>query len=147
MPAERVPYEQQLQLIMECRSSGLSDYQWCREHNIRPGTFYNWVSRHRKKACEGIPDAGVQNKTPIPAPQQEIVRIDPKQLSGDSPEHPALSVTECIPVPVASATPDHSSSCGHALEIVLNGAILRVSNDISPGLLSQTIRLLKGITC
>ena len=27
----RVPADQQLQLIMECRNSGLSDYQWCKE--------------------------------------------------------------------------------------------------------------------
>ena len=40
---------QQYQLIMECRSSGLSNYQWCTEHNINPGTFYNWVKRLRKK--------------------------------------------------------------------------------------------------
>ena len=26
----RVPADQQLQLIMECRNSGLSDYQWCK---------------------------------------------------------------------------------------------------------------------
>ena len=30
---------------MECRRSGLSDYQWCEQHDIHPGTFYNWVSK------------------------------------------------------------------------------------------------------
>jgi hypothetical protein len=29
------------ELIMECRSSGMTDYQWCNEHNNTPGTFYN----------------------------------------------------------------------------------------------------------
>ena len=29
MKAKRVNREEQLKLIMECRSSGLSDYQWC----------------------------------------------------------------------------------------------------------------------
>ena len=47
----RVPADQQYQLIMECRSSGLTDYQCCKEHGIHPGTFYNWVSCLRKKAC------------------------------------------------------------------------------------------------
>ena len=32
-------------------SSGLSDFQWCNEHGIKPGTFYNWVKRLRKKSC------------------------------------------------------------------------------------------------
>ncbi len=39
---------EQIKLIMECRQSGLSDYQWCREQGIHPGTFYNWVSKLRK---------------------------------------------------------------------------------------------------
>ena len=45
----RVPADKQYQLIMECRGSGLTDFQWCKEHGIHPGTFYNWVSRLRKE--------------------------------------------------------------------------------------------------
>lgn len=45
----RVAADQQYQLIMEYRSIGLTDCQWCKEHGIHPGTFYNWVSRFRKK--------------------------------------------------------------------------------------------------
>ena len=45
MKAKRVSREEQLKLIMECRSSGLSDYQWCEAHGIHAGTFYNWVSK------------------------------------------------------------------------------------------------------
>ena len=54
MKTQRRTADEQYQLIMECRSSGLSDYQWCTEHNINPGTFYNWVKRLRKKACYDI---------------------------------------------------------------------------------------------
>ncbi len=53
MKTQRRTADEQYQLIMECRSSGLSDYQWCTEHNINPGTFYNWVKRLRKKAVTG----------------------------------------------------------------------------------------------
>lgn len=49
MKTQRRTADEQYQLIMECRNSGLSDYQWCTEHNINPGTFYNWVKRLRKK--------------------------------------------------------------------------------------------------
>ena len=38
----------QIKLIMECRQSGLSDYQWCEQNGIHAGTFYNWVSKLRK---------------------------------------------------------------------------------------------------
>lgn len=36
---QRRTTEEQYQLIMECRSSGLSNFQWCTEHGIDPGTF------------------------------------------------------------------------------------------------------------
>lgn len=47
---------EQIKLIMECRRSGLSDYQWCQNQGIHPGTFYNWVSKLRK-AGYTIPDS------------------------------------------------------------------------------------------
>ncbi|RHC35534.1 helix-turn-helix domain-containing protein, partial [Agathobacter rectalis] len=34
MRAPRVPVEEQYRLIMECRKSGLSDYQWCLNNDI-----------------------------------------------------------------------------------------------------------------
>ena len=43
MRSKRIPVEEQYRLIMECRQSGLTDHQWCVEHDIKPGTFYNWV--------------------------------------------------------------------------------------------------------
>ena len=41
--AHRRSAAEQYELIMECRSSGMSDHQWCVAHDINPGTFYNWV--------------------------------------------------------------------------------------------------------
>lgn len=71
----RVPVDQQFQLIMECRNSSLSNYQWCKEHGIHPGTFYNWVSRLRKKACCEIPEL-ISKAEPSPAPVQDVVRLN-----------------------------------------------------------------------
>ena len=45
MRSKRIPAEEQYRLIMECRQSGLTDRQWDVEHDIKPGTFYNWVKR------------------------------------------------------------------------------------------------------
>lgn len=148
MRAKRIPAEQQLQLIMECRKSGLSDYQWCQEHDINPGTFYNWVKRHRQKACEDIPDTNGRKEHPTPAVLQEVVRIDPKQLSRELPEDPVVPVLEHVQVPAVSG-PEHplGNSNDHALEIILNGAVIRITNDVSPGLLSQTLRILRGLPC
>lgn len=41
--------EEWLQLIQECRSSGLTDRTWCEQHGIMVSSFYNAVKRLRKK--------------------------------------------------------------------------------------------------
>ena len=47
-----------MELVTECRQSGLSDAAWCHEHRISPSCFYNAVTRLRKRAC--------QMPTPVP---------------------------------------------------------------------------------
>lgn len=64
---------EQIKLIMECRRSGLSDYQWCQSQGINPGTFYNWVSKLRK-AGYTIPDS--ESKTSGVPVRQEVVRLN-----------------------------------------------------------------------
>ena len=55
MRSKRIPAEEQYRLIMKCRQSGLTDHQWCVKHDIKPGTFYNWVKRLRQKGCVDLP--------------------------------------------------------------------------------------------
>lgn len=61
--------EHWLKLINQCRSSGLSDRQWCIENGIPVSTFYYHVRVLRKKACE-IPEA-----VDAVAQKQEVVQI------------------------------------------------------------------------
>ena len=75
---------EQTKLIMECRQSGLSDYQWCQNQGINPGMFYNWVSKLRK-ASYTIPDS--ESKTSGVPVRQEVVNLStgsffhrPKQI-------------------------------------------------------------------
>ena len=55
MRSKRIPTEKQYRLIMECRQNELTDHQWCVEHDIKPGTFYNSVKRLRQKGCVNFP--------------------------------------------------------------------------------------------
>ena len=81
--------EEWFRIINECRRSGLSDSQWCKQHDIRESPFFCAVSRLRKKAY-AIPD---RNKSidvlSDSLPKQEVVRIDiepePLQLSKPEP--------------------------------------------------------------
>ena len=75
MRSPRKSADEQYALIMECRSSGLSDQQWCMQHDINPGTFYNWVKRLRKKACYEIPAATGRDKLTAPIKQKSPIDL------------------------------------------------------------------------
>lgn len=75
MNTQRRTAEKQYRLIMECRSSGPSDYQWRTEHDINPGTFYNWVKRLRKKAYYEIPPA-TSREDYKSIPNQDVVKLE-----------------------------------------------------------------------
>lgn len=134
----RVPADQQFQLIMECRNSGLSDYQWCKKHGIHPGTFYNWVSRLRKKACCEIPES-ISKAEPLPAPVQEVVRLNFNSKAGN-PE----SMLLCQP---ALTGPTRIADITARIEISLGNATIRIANGTDPALLDRVLSLVKGSVC
>ena len=131
MSTPRRTANEQYQLIMECRNSSLSDYQWCTEHDINPGTFYNWVKRLRKKACFDIPPANGRD-TYKAAPKQEIVKLE---------------VLPDIPAVMDSAPIETVQSFSSAIEIRSGAVSVRISNDVDPRLLSQIIRCMTGNVC
>ena len=73
MRSKRIPAEKQYRLIMECRQSGLTDHQWCVEHDIKPGTL-QLGKRLRQKGCVDLPaSTGRSYRAPE---SQEVVRVD-----------------------------------------------------------------------
>lgn len=66
-----------VELIQECRTSGLGDKDWCEQHGIPISSFYTKVSRLRRKACE------------IPKAQRHVIRetqqVVPLQIVDDMP--------------------------------------------------------------
>ena len=133
MRAKRRTEQEQYDMIMECRQSGLSDHQWCLEHDINPGTFYNWVRRFRKQACEFPAPAG---KDRFQAIHQEVVKME---IIPDHPsdffEQPSMEDSVEITKPVA------------AMELQIGKAVLRISNQTDPRLLEQTLKLLGAFSC
>ena len=133
MRAKRRTEQEQYDMIMECRQSGLSDHQWSLEHDINPGTFYNWVRRFRKQACEFPAPAG---KDRFQAVHQEVVKME---IIPDHPsdffEQPSMEDSVEITKPVA------------AMELQIGKAVLRISNQTDPRLLEQTLKLLGAFSC
>jgi len=128
--------EEWFQIINECRRSGLSDSQWCKQHDIPESTFFCAVGRLRKKAY-AIPD---RNKSidvlSNSLPKQEVVRIDiePELLPSARPEPmqeiPAMYL-------------DNS----HTIEIDVHGINIRVFNSVDRELLKTVLSALGGAGC
>ena len=83
MLAKPVRRDEQIKLIMECRQSGLTDFEWCRQHNINVGTFYNWVKR--LKRSEGITFPRGKKPDSALAYRQEVVKLDVLQTLAPIP--------------------------------------------------------------
>ncbi len=117
--------EEWLNLIQECRSSGLSDKCWCEEHHIATSNFYYQIRRLRKMACE-IPDP-VHS---FPAKKQEIV-----QLSFDNP-------AECLLHENPSGV---NSSLETAIRITSHGFQIEITNAAASETVFNTLSALQRL--
>ena len=129
----RVPMSEQLKLINQCRQSGLTDADWCRENDIAVSTFYNWVSRCRKAAADQIP-APNYGHLEAPRPKQDVVPIGivPAQL----PEQHTASQMKQMYL-------DNSNT----IQIAIKELKVRLTNVVDPVLLSRTLHLLQEFVC
>ena len=135
MKSKRVSTDEQFRLIMECRQSGLSDYQWCKVNDINPSTFYNWINRHRKRGME-IPMPSDQVKR-LSAPLQEVVKVDliPDSTSISAPMQ--VGQNTCI-------VPNLAAKESPAVEILIGNATIRFFNSTDKSLIDTTIRCMGG---
>ena len=132
----RVPKTEQLKLINQCRQSGLTDADWCRENGIAPSTFYNWVSRCRKAASDQIQEPSYGHLE-SPRPKQEVVPVE--------------IVPKPKPEPVTtSAFTQHElnlDNSQHTIEIAIKDLKIRITNETDPILLSRTLHMLQEFLC
>ena len=132
----RVPMSEQIRLINECRQSGLTDADWCREHNIAPSTFYTWISRCRKAAAGQIAEPSYGH-TDVPRGKQDVVPVS------IVPDHFPAHTSEPNHLPVSDAHLENS----HTIEVVMSNLTIRVNNEVDPVLLTRMIRLLRETIC
>ncbi len=138
MADKRIPgrsLDEWMELVTECRQSGLTDAAWCNEHGISPSCFYNAVTRLRKKACQ-IPDpVGKSSTLDFTSHKQDVVQIaiEPENSSAELLPHTRTSSTYL----------DNS----HTIEIEAKGLLIRMSNDVQPVLLKVLMNALKEPLC
>ena len=116
--------EEWLNIIHECRTSGLSDKAWCEEHHIHTSKFYYHIRRLRAKACEiterenTVPQK--QEVVPVSFMEQEFC-IPPSRTAGAEEFHPDTVIT-----------------------VYMNGIQIGVSNNAARETIAHTISVLQG---
>ena len=125
--ATKFTIQEKLDMVTACRTSGLTDHQWCEQNNIVHSTFYNWINQLRKT---GVMIPPRSSQTPeIPILKQDIVRVDVVRS-----DELLTSPQEKTPI---------NPNVG-AVEIVLGNAVVKISNDISKELLVNLMTCLGG---
>ena len=138
MSKKRAPgrsLDELMELITECRQSGLTDAAWCNKYGISPSCFYNAVTRLRKKACQIPEPAGKASTLDLTAHKQDVVQIAIE---------PESSPAELISDSGSGSTHLDNS---HTIEIEAKGLLVRMSNDVQPVLLKLLLDALKEPLC
>ena len=121
MSSKRAPgrsLDEWMELVIQCRQSGLTDAAWCNEHGISPSCFYNAVTRLRKKACQIPEPAGKASTLDLTSHKQDVVQI-------------AIE-PETSPAELVSDKDNRSMYLDnpHTIEIEARGLMIRMNNTV-----------------
>lgn len=119
-------------LIMECRSSGLTDYQWLKENGISRSTFYYWISQFRKNGYPNIDEIPkpLKQSSPHQAQPQEVVKIN---------------VVPDVPLERNAPMQRTYSNIDPVMETISGNTVIRLTNGTDPCLLETVLRSLGGV--
>ena len=133
--APRRSMEEWMELVTECRQSGLTDAAWCHEHGISPSCFYNAVIRLRKRACQIPEPVGKATTLDLTSHKQDVVQIAIE---------PELSPAEMLP---DNGTTSMYLDNSHTIEIEAKGLLIRMNNTVQPMLVKILMEALKEPVC
>lgn len=133
MLSKAVRKPDQIRLIKECRESGLSDYQWCKQNNIKLGTFYNWISKLRKLGYTFPESQAVSLAEGV---KQEVVKLDFMEMSSQE-LIPKLEQNACVLPTITEPT--------LGAEIALGSITLRLYNGADEFLIQNTLKCIGGV--
>lgn len=115
--------EEWLNIIKECRTSGLCDKAWCKDHGIQPSKFYYHIRRLRAKACE--------------------------ITERDQDPHNSLQIQEVVPVSFRDQPGDYIGIAPAQMESVVrisfNGIQLDISNQAERETIANTLSVLRSL--
>ena len=114
-----------LSLITACRSSGLSDRDWCRNNGIAPSSFYKAISRLRSEAC-AITDVPHEK---LPAIQEAV----------------EINLADFETTTITSRDSGGSKESSTAVRVNVGGISLEITNDAERSVIHETLRTLLGL--
>ena len=118
-------------LIQECRSSGMTDAQWCLANGISRHSFNSALKRLRK-CSYAIPSRKPRGLCDLTAPVQDVVKVETV---------PDIRVPrDAIGMPEAPMHIDNS----HMIEITFGDIHISLSKGADPVLVSKTLSLLRS---
>lgn len=119
--------QQWLELIQECRISGLSDKDWCDQHNIHRSSLYYHIRRLRDRSC-AIPDAS----RPVIHGKQEVVQIQ-------------FSDLECFAANPPTLGNSMELSNDTAIRLTFHGFQIEITNAAAGETIANTITALQRL--
>ena len=115
-------------MIQQCRSSGFSDRVWCEQNDISINTFYNTVTRLRKKSCM--------------IPETDRLIVDATH------EIVPLSITEESHIPISNPVrllSTDATSEDEVLTVIINDCKVAINNHAGRDLIYHTISALRKL--
>ena len=85
-PNKQVKLQYWLQVIHECRASGLTNQAWCEQNGISLKNYYYWIAKIRKLAVEDLPRKQYGGSLSLPC------NTEPAEMKGSGFEEVHLPV-------------------------------------------------------
>lgn len=70
-PDKQVKLRYWLDVIRQCRASGLTNQAWCEQNNISLKSYYYWIAKIRRQALEDLP----RKNNGIPSPGSNTILL------------------------------------------------------------------------
>ena len=112
-----------MELIQDCRTSGLTDKQWCEENHISLSNFYKRIRKLRENAYE-VPDRT--------GPVQEV-------------RHEVVEITDSFPEDINRPASREISPADTAVRLVFKGVPVEITNAASMDAVFHTISVLEKL--
>lgn len=114
-----------INLIQECRTSGLGDKDWCEKHDIPISSFYTKITKLRRKACD------------IPAAQRHVSR--------QSQQVVPLPILDEVPEPYSEPFASDTLSTAPAVVLKIQSYSIEIANHAARETILNTLSALQQL--